>query len=204
MRVGRLHRGVGAAEDAPHAADSVADGLARRGDEVLGGLDRLERRPPRRLDCGLAAIDLFELGRGRHLPRAHAQQVRPLDDERSPFGVELKGVLEVVEADGAADPVIRALRQLGRQRLARRQGRRRLVLAGLQGSSGSAEEEPDGQRRGACPPCGEPMNCSQLSSPMLTQPHLPAAGRTLALKPGGEKTALFARAGAKTAERGVG
>src|SRR5207247_1520898 len=106
MRVGRRHGGFGASENVAYAAESVADCLARRGNQILGRLHWLNGRPARRPDRSFGATHLLELGGGGHLPRAQAQEVGALDWEGPPFRVHREGVLEILESDAIIDPVV--------------------------------------------------------------------------------------------------
>ncbi len=103
-------------------------------------------------------------GRG-DLARADPQQIGALDGEWAPRGVDPEHILEIVEADLAADGVVGAAQETCRQHLGGLERRRLLVLSGLR----RADEDSRGEDKGECDRRGatrrKPMQRAQLNDP---------------------------------------
>src|SRR5262249_28558505 len=150
-RIGSMHGRLGGPENMADTAEGITDGLARRGDQVFGGAERLKRCPSRRFDRGLGTPDLRELRSRGHLSEPDAQEVASLDRKRSPIGRHAECVLEVFEADMTRYCVAGAVRQIGRQDLSGGERRRLLVLGRqwrLRAPRSDKEDGGGGERRG--------------------------------------------------------
>ena len=165
--IGRRHRGIDAVEPAAHALPGFADRLAWRGDEVLSGLDRLQRGAPGRRDHGLGGIDVLQLRRGGRFTHAHAQELGTLHSEGAPLGLHLIAVEEALHRHRADDLVIGALQEVRRQHLCRGERRRALITLSEDGigEKGQRRHEASAKTRQRF-----------AHTPLTSEPFQPAAG----------------------------